>query len=134
MGRFRDALKQEIQQSASNRHEARITLGGEEIVAYARPITGADMDFVCRKNKGFLENPTVGGMADLIIRKAQDEGGSLIFDQGDKPYLIKLGLKKIEAFYGDLFNIAPEGDEDDIETPLGDTDLSEEAVEREVKN
>jgi hypothetical protein len=132
MGQFRDALKAEVD-SLSEQHRATIKIGNQEITLTARPLTGIDMDFVTKKHKGFVENPTMEGLVDLIIRKAKTEEGNKAFDVGDKPYLLRMDVEKINELYATLFNIEPEGDEDG-DQPLGDADLSDDAVEQAVKN
>jgi hypothetical protein len=102
-------LKAEL--GAKPKFEATITLGGVEITAYSGPITPSDMIAVEREYPGFEQNPTQGGLVELLIHKAVDENGKRIFAKGrDKPLLLLLPSTKIteivQALFGDAFRPA----------------------------
>lgn len=46
---------------------------------YSRTITCYDLDQLQKKHPDFLTNTTIGAMVDLIVMKAEDEGGSKLF-------------------------------------------------------
>ena len=50
---------------------------------YCRAITCYDLDQLQKKHPNFLNNTTVGAMVDLIVMKAEDEGGSKLFTSAE---------------------------------------------------
>ena len=50
---------------------------------YCRPVTCYDMNQLQKKHPNFLNNTTVGAMVDLIVMKAEDEGGSKLFTSAE---------------------------------------------------
>jgi hypothetical protein len=98
------------------KYEAVFTLGDVEITAYSGPITPSDMIAVEKEHPGFEQNPTQGGLVELLIHKAVDENGKRIFAKGrDKPLLLLLPSTKIteivQALFGDAFRAAEITDE-----------------------
>lgn len=119
MGRFTDQLRTQSQNLERNR--VSLTIGDEQVDIYSLPMTGSDFDWVCRKHKGFMENPTISGIVDLMIRKCTDEAGDPIFDLKDRPHLLRQDINWLNEVRVALF-------------PDDETDLSDEAVEDEVGN
>jgi len=52
---------------------------GQPFVMYARPITCYDLNELQKKHPKFMENTTIASMVDLILMKAEDEGGDRLF-------------------------------------------------------
>ena len=50
---------------------------------YCRSITCYDLDQLQKKHPNFLNNTTIGAMVDLICMKAEDEGGSKLFNSSE---------------------------------------------------
>ena len=122
MGIYTEALRTETNSDSKPRNTATISIGKTEFKAYALPLTGMDMDWIARKHKGFLENPSMEGMADLLIRKVHDDAsGEKAFDIKDKPHLLRMPLSWFQSVVADLL-------------PDADVDLSEEAIEDAEKN
>ena len=119
MGRYTDKLR--AQSQGLERNRVSITLGGEQVDIYSLPMTGLDFDWICRQHKDFVENPTVGGIVDLMIRKCTDEVGEPIFDKQDRPHLMRQDMVWLTMVQNALF-------------PVDDTDLSDERIEDEVGN
>lgn len=93
MGRFTEELRAEVSGDSRPKNEADIEINGKLISMFAYPLTGADMDAIGRKNKGFMDNPSMGAMADLLILKARvSETGEKAFDLKDKPLLLRMPL------------------------------------------
>jgi|GEM_PF-1022451 len=52
---------------------------GQPFVMYCRPITCYDLNELQKKHPKFMENTTIAAMVDLILMKAEDEGGDKLF-------------------------------------------------------
>lgn len=52
---------------------------GQPFSLYCRPITCYDLNEIQKRHPKVLESPTVGSMVDLIVMKAEDEGGDKLF-------------------------------------------------------
>jgi len=50
---------------------------------YCRPITCNDLNRLQKKHPNFLNNTTIAAMVDLIVMKAEDEGGDKLFTAAD---------------------------------------------------
>jgi hypothetical protein len=50
---------------------------------YCRTITCYDLDQLQKKHPDFLNNTTIGAMVDLIVMKAENEGGSKLFTSAE---------------------------------------------------
>jgi len=50
---------------------------------YCRPITCNDLNRLQKKHPDFLNNTTIAAMVDLIVMKAEDEGGDKLFTAAD---------------------------------------------------
>lgn len=75
-------------------------------------ITARDIEFLQRKNKDFLTNPTMSGMVELIIRKCEDKDGEKVFTLEDKPVLMGETIGTIASVFGAIFeNITVEEQE-----------------------
>lgn len=75
---------------------------GVPLTIYFTEVTARDVDKIQRKHKDFLSNPTVVGMVDVIINKAEDEQGEKLFTLEDKPVLLGEPLGLI----GEVFAVA----------------------------
>lgn len=62
---------------------------GEPLVLYATPLLAGEFSRLQKKHKDFINNPSVDGLVDLIIMKAQDNQGEKVFDIGDRPILLR---------------------------------------------
>lgn len=56
---------------------------GEPFKVYCRPITCYDLNEIQKRHPKVLEAPTVASMVDLIIMKAEDEGGDKLFTSAE---------------------------------------------------
>lgn len=103
MGVFTEDLKAEV--SSTPYTTASLELNGKAVTLCAKPLTALDMVAIKRAHPDFGNNPTLEGMVDLLIRKAQanDEDGGLAFDKADKPFLMRLNMNVIGGIFGDLF-------------------------------
>jgi len=77
---------------------------------YCTPITAGEINKIQRKHKNFLNEMTVDGMVDLIIMKAEDEGGNRLFTLEDKIYLMAEDAPVVADIAGKMF-----GEHDSIE-------------------
>ena len=124
MGQFTEELRAEVNADNRLKNEADIEINGKSIPMFAYPLTGADMDAVGRKNKNFMENPTMGAMADLLILKARSsDTGEKAFDLKDKPLLLRMPLTWFQNAMAELL-------------PDADVDISgsDDGIEDERKN
>lgn len=119
MGFFNDALRAAT--SAPERHRYATKIGEQEVEFFAPPLTGTDLDRLMLRHKNFATAPTIAATVDLIIAKVENEDGTKAFDIADKPFLMKMSLDWINALRSALF-------------PNQDTDLSDEAIEKELGN
>jgi hypothetical protein len=103
------------------RNSVTITLGGEPVTIYAKPLTGMEIDKIITRHPKFATNPTNAAIVDIIIMKAEVESGEAAFDVGDKPALLMRDISLLTQMHQGLF-------------PPADTDLTEEAVEAETGN
>mgnify|MGYP000199147942 CR=1 FL=1 len=91
------------------------TLGTTNVTLYAKPLTPADFARLGPKHAGFVTNPTLEGMVELIIAKARDAHGALAFDKGDKPVMMRFNSNKIGEIFAALFGaqmeVINEGDD-----------------------
>lgn len=113
--RLRAAVKQE-------RNKFTLDLGSDDTMdLYAKPITGRDVQAITRKHKDFATNPTVAAAVDMIIMKAETEDGEKAFTVEDKGVLLALPMDMLAEIRQGLF-------------PPDESDVSDEAIEDEVKN
>lgn len=112
MGVFSQALKDEVSSLAESRWEG--SIGGNDVVLVAKPLSPLDMQAVTKKHRDFMSNPNVEGMVDLIMRKARAEGADTVaFEAVDRPYLMRLSMEKISGIFGALFRDQLESDADE---------------------
>jgi hypothetical protein len=89
----------------SNRKTIEVAEWAEDVpVMYVSALTAGDVDRIQRKHKDFINNPTVAGMVDLIIMKAEDKSGEKLFTLEDKPFLMGEPLNVISAVAEQMFN------------------------------
>lgn len=96
-----NALKAEI--ASYDDAEWTGTLGGQSVTLSARPLTSADITVISRKHPTFTQAPSLEGMVDLLIMKAQSPDGSQAFSKADKPLMMRLSTDKIGEIFGELF-------------------------------
>lgn len=56
---------------------------GKAFTMFCRPITCYDINELQKKHPQIMEAPTIGAMVDLIVLKAEDEGGSKLFTSAE---------------------------------------------------
>lgn len=56
---------------------------GQPFKLYCRPITCYDLNEIQKRHPKVLESPTVASMVDLIVMKAEDEGGDKLFTSAE---------------------------------------------------
>ncbi len=101
-----------------DRNSCEIKLGGDTITIYAKAITGMDVEAIQRRNKDFVNNPTLGAAVDMIIRKAELEDGSPAFDVADKATLLGQELDFIASIRSGLFPEGELGGDDSLEDDI----------------
>lgn len=101
MGKFTTALRAEVTGYDNTEWTGR--LGGEEVTLFAKPATSADMERISNRHPGFLTQPSMGGMIDMIILKATDSDGESAFDKGDRIFLMRMSTDKIGEIFRTLF-------------------------------
>lgn len=119
MGAFNELLRKEA--TTYDRRSVLVQLGGTDVTLYAAPLTGHDLDALMRRHPKFGEAPTLSAVCDLLIAKCETEAGDKAFDAADKPFLLKVGLGKINHIRATLF-------------PDQDADLSDDAIRDEMGN
>jgi len=62
---------------------------GEPLVLFSTPLLAGEFSRLQKKHKDFINNPSVDGLVDLIIMKAQDAEGEKVFDIEDRPILLR---------------------------------------------
>jgi hypothetical protein len=89
----------------ANRKQIEVAQWSEEVpVIYVSALTAGDVDKIQRKHKNFIESPTIAGMVDLIIMKAEDKDGDKLFSLEDKPFLMGEPLNVISELAQQMFN------------------------------
>lgn len=66
--------------------EVRVPAWGDDsgdFKLYCRPITCYDLNVLQKKHPNFLTNTTIASMVDLIVMKAEDEGGEKLFTSAE---------------------------------------------------
>jgi hypothetical protein len=56
---------------------------GNAFKMFCRPITCYDINELQKKHPAIMQTPTIGAMVDLILLKAEDEGGSKLFTSAE---------------------------------------------------
>lgn len=77
---------------------------GVPLTIYFTEVTARDVDRIQRKHKDFLANPTIAGMVEVIINKAEDAEGEKMFTLEDKPVLMGEPLGLIASVFGVAFS------------------------------
>jgi hypothetical protein len=77
---------------------------GNPLRIYYTAVTGSDIDKVSRKYKDFTSNPSIAGMVEMIIIKAQTEDGEKMFSLDDKPTLLREPIGVLTNVFGVVFN------------------------------
>jgi len=111
MGRFSESLREEVSSYAETEWTG--TLGSKEVRLSSRPLTPSDLTRIARQHPNFTQQPTMEGMVDLLILKAQDDTGERAFDKGDKPLMMRMGTNKIAEIFQALFSAQLVDDDDD---------------------
>lgn len=91
-------------------HSTRKTLevtewSGEDeapFILYFGKFLAHDLDRLQRKHPGFINNVTIAGMVDMIIMKAQDRDGNMLFTLEDKPTLMREPVEVITKIAGEM--------------------------------
>lgn len=82
---------------------------GEPLVLFATPLLAGEFSRLQKKHKDFINNPSVDGLVDLIIMKAQDAEGEKVFDIEDRPILLRQPIGVVTsvatALMGNLFDL-----------------------------
>lgn len=102
-----ELLIEEIRASNADRKSWTGTLGGTTVTMYAKPMCPADFEYVAKRGyRDFLANPTMGGMIEMIVRKAEHEDGKKMFPSPNKtvPLLSKIGNTKVASIFTELFS------------------------------
>lgn len=82
------------------------------LLMYISALTCSDLDKLQRKHKDFLTNPTISGMVDMIILKAEDKDGEKLFTLEDKPFLMREELGTVSRIAGEMFTtVIPVGEQ-----------------------
>jgi len=86
-----------------HRNTCETIIGGQKIVMYSTDLTGADIEWVTKRHPKFIDSPSLEATVDLIIRKAQDEEGTRIFDASHKPMLLRMKVSWLSDVRARLF-------------------------------
>ena len=71
-------------------------------ILYFGKFLAHDLDRLQRKHPNFINNVTIAGMVDMIIMKAQDREGNVIFTLEDKPTLMREPVEVITRIAGEM--------------------------------
>lgn len=91
----------------ANRKSFEVNEWGEDgvaLIVYTGMLTCGDVDKLQRKHPGFMNNPTVAAMVDLIIMKAEDKNGEKLFTLEDKPFLMRESVTLVSRIAGEMFS------------------------------
>jgi hypothetical protein len=117
MGALSDAVRSESNSYTDSEWSG--NLGTVAVTIYAKPLTPADLARLGPKHAGFVNNPSLEGMVDLIILKARDGNNLAAFDKGDKPLMMRWNTNKVGEIFAALFG-------EQMET-LNEDDAAQEA-------
>ncbi|MGA0081658.1 MAG: hypothetical protein ACO3SE_08045 [Sedimenticolaceae bacterium] len=90
----------------ANRKQIEVVEWGEDddpLLIYVGVLSAADVSKLQRKYPGFLGNPTVDAMIDLIIMKAESKDGEKLFTLEDKPFLMRESVTLVSRVAGEMF-------------------------------
>jgi phage I-like protein len=76
----------------------------EPEVIYFGPLLARELDQIQRRHNNFLADPSLQGMVDLIILKAQDEDGNKIFNPSHKPTLMREEVQIISRVAAEMLS------------------------------
>jgi hypothetical protein len=112
---FSALIREEAQTTSNNRNEWSGEIGGTEVTIYAKPLCPADFDYVGKRGyRDFAVSPSMGGMVELIARKAETESGTKCFKpNSDVAVMKRWGNEKIGSIFAALFgdDLEPETEE-----------------------
>ena len=75
---------------------------GTPLTIYFGKFLAHDLDRLQRKHRDFVTNINVAGMVDMIIMKAQNRDGDLLFTLEDKPTLMREPVELISRIAGEM--------------------------------
>jgi len=73
---------------------------------YFTEVSARDIEKVQRKYPGFLSDPSMSAMVEMIILKSEDEAGEKAFTLDDKPILLNETVAPIAKVFGGIFNVS----------------------------
>jgi hypothetical protein len=97
----------------ANRKSFEVPEWGDDspLLVYTGMLTCGDVDKLQRKHPGFMSNPTVAAMVDLIIMKAEDKDGEKLFTLEDKPFLMRESVTLVSRIAGEMFSTVETAEE-----------------------
>ena len=101
------SIKDRIKQRVDRRSTVSVPEWGEDgqpEVIYFGPLVARELDQIQRRHNNFLADPSLQGMIDLIILKAQDSEGNKIFNVGDKPTLMREEVQVISRVAAEMLS------------------------------
>jgi hypothetical protein len=72
---------------------------------YSGPVTGMEIDKVVKKHPGFLANPSIEAMVDMIILKSEDENGEKHFTLEDKMVMLHEPFGIVAEVFASVFSV-----------------------------
>ena len=72
---------------------------------FSGPVTGAEIDRVVKKHSGFLTNPSIEAMVDMIILKAEDDNGEKHFTIEDKMTMLHEPFNIVADVFASVFSV-----------------------------
>lgn len=110
---FAQLIKEEVSTYEHRTWEGE--LAGQEVKIHSKPLTPRDFDLVLRKFPDFMTQTQPAGMCLLIARKAEDENGQRLLQNGQEVLLQRLDVRVVGEMFGSLFGADMEDDVHDIE-------------------
>lgn len=104
MSNFSDAARRLVA-AESDRQRNECYLEHADLTLYSGPLLAKDQDWLSKLHPGFMSNPTLKAMVDLIVRKAETESGEKAFTVADKPQLLRLPAEVISMIAEKLFSL-----------------------------
>ena len=95
MSRYGDIIRSKVSSELIKVEIPEWGEGDEPMVVYTKNLTCGDFNKLQLRHPNFLNNQTIEGLVDLIILKACDENGDLVFDKADKPVFMRLPLTTV---------------------------------------
>lgn len=111
--KIEDLLAAQVRETNANRNSWTGEIGGSEVTWYAKPLCPKDFEIVSKRgHSGFLSNPTMGGMVEMLLHKIEDDSGTKVFSpNAHRPVMMRIGTSLVSEIFGALF-----GDDLDVET------------------